>query len=164
MLKLCGALFVFGASAWMGLTLLHRLQRRVRVLQSLIYAFSQLRTEIAFLQSPLPQAAAQAAAQTGDAVFKGFASRLQAGDLPHAAMQAALLQTDCLTQSDFALLLRAAQPLGSSDVPAQTRHIEGVLTQLEAQLAQAQGGARTNGRLYMTAGVLGGMLLVILLI
>lgn len=104
------------------------------------------------------------AAQTGDGVFKAFAARLQAGDLPMDAMRVSLAGEDSLTNSDKRLLLRTAQPLGSSDTEAQCRHIENAQAQLSAQLAQAKEAAQTNGKLYMAAGVLGGLLLVILLL
>ncbi len=160
MLKLCGALLVFSAASAIGGLAYWRLQRRVQTLQGLQNAFERLRTEIAFLQTPL----AQAAERTQHRIFTAFAKCLEAGALPQTAMQSVILQEDSLLQADKDILLYAARLLGSTEVSAQCRHIDGVLTRLSAQLADAKHLVQTNGRLYIAFGVLGGLLLVILLL
>lgn len=164
MLKLCGALCVLAASALIGIAFRRRLARRVLALQGLLQAFSLLRTEIVFLQTPLAQATEKIALQCDAPVFAGFASALQENRQPDEAMRIAAAAADGLAAADAAILNRAAVSLGRSDAAAQGQHIDTVILQLKAQLQEAKALLEARGKLCTVAGVLGGMLLVILLL
>lgn len=164
MLKLCGALCIFAASALMGLAFRHRLARRVHTLQGLLQAFSLLRTEIVFLQTPLAQASEKIAAQSDTVLFDGFASVLASGKTPAEAMCIASAAADELADTDAAILNQAMVSLGCSDTVTQGQHLDTVILQLQEQLQAAKCLLEARGKLYTASGVLGGMLLVILLL
>lgn len=164
MLKLCGALCIFAASALMGIAFRRRLARRVHTLQGLLQAFSLLRTEIVFLQTPLAQASEKIASQSDTVVFEGFAAALASGKTPAEAMKIASAEADELADTDTAILNRAMVSLGCSDTVTQEQHLDAVILQLQEQLQEAKGVLEARGRLYTASGVLGGMLLVILLL
>ncbi len=164
MFKLCGALLVLGVSVYAGISNWKRMQMRVRMLSKLTAALELLSTEIVFLQTPLPQAAEKVARQTDCAVLYAFAKELKAGILPQTAMQRAVQRNEVVNAQDADLLVWIAGGLGCSDIEAQRRHIESAVQRLGVQTAQAREVLQNNGRLSVGAGVLGGLLLVIMLL
>ena len=164
MVRIFGGACVFGASALLGFGLWRRLVRRVAVLKSVLQAFRMLRTEIEFLQTPLCTAVSKIADRSADVIFTAFASALEIGESPSAAMERALDAADVLTEADQAVLREAAISLGESDAVTQGRHIEAVLGRLQACFSEAEAHLQVQGKLCMSGGMLGGVLLLILLL
>lgn len=164
MVRILGGACVFGASALLGFGLWRRLVRRVWVLKSILQAFRMLRTEIEFLQTPLCLAVRKIAERSADTIFAAFAYALEIGKNPSAAMDCALVAAEVLTDADASVLREAALSLGESDAATQGRHIEAVLGRLQTCVAEAEARVQVQGKLCMSGGMLGGMLLLILLL
>ena len=161
MFNLFGAVCVVLSASMIGLVFRRRMALRVQMLQSLLSGFSMLRTQIVFLQTPLGQAAAEIAHTTNNAVFAVFAEALHNGQTPAEAMRDATLP---LEHADARLLMTASNGLGGSDAASQSRLIDALCNRLSAQITAAEQTLATHGRLCMSAGVLCGLLLVILLL
>ncbi len=165
MLKLCGAALTFAGCSLLGIWMQRQLFKRVSLMETLAHAFSMLRTEIAFLQTPLPQAVEKAAAANPTPLLCVFSAQLKQEKTPYIAMQAALSEeSGVLTKADAAVLLRAAAQLGASDAASQAEQLCVITEQLYMQRRAAAEHAQTNGRLYMASGVFGGALLVLLML
>ncbi len=163
MLEFCGALLVLGVGGYVGIEIWKRMQRRAQLLSKFTTALELLNTEIAFLQTPLPQAAQKVSRQTDCELLHDFAKRLCTGALPQSAMQTAVKNNSALNTEDVQLLVQIAGGLGCSDIEAQKRHIDSAVKRMEMQTAKARETLQNNGRLCVGAGVLGSLLLVILL-
>ncbi len=165
MLRVLGGILLVGASSLIGFCLHRRLALRVRLLGELENAFSMLETEIVFLQTPLLQAVGSVAVAANNSVFRNFEAALADGLTPVAAMRQSLLKSGtCLTTADGDVLVYASEILGKSDAPMQSDYIQSVKKRLSEQRKQAVHTLQTTGRLYLSAGVLGGLLAVLLLL
>lgn len=155
-----------GAGAILALSL----RRRPEELGRLAAALDQLRTEIGYLTTPLPEALARVAHTTaGPAriLFDGAADGLRVGDGATAAeaWAAALARADMASAwagADRQALLDLGAALGASGRQDQLLHLAHCRDRLLALQAEARREADRSARLWLYLGALGGLGLLII--
>lgn len=136
------------------------LRRRVTYLTQLQRALLEIEDAIGFLLLPLKEIYARLALEPGavGALFQNAAP----GD--SASFEKALSSIGDLTRSDREILSSLGTFLGSSDRDNQLKNLQLCQKRLEENLSAAKENRKTNGRLYQSLGVLGGLFLAIVLL
>ncbi|MCL6637859.1 MAG: hypothetical protein K6T26_07905 [Alicyclobacillus sp.] len=169
MLKTVGAALVWVSCSLMGWRIASGYRQRPRQLQTLMQALRLLRTEVDYGATPLPQAlrqVAQRAPAPADRLWAKAAELLNEADMEVAdALHRACSEFApawSLTAADWEVVCEFGQTLGTSDLVHQMQQFDVALARLANQEAEAREASRTQARLWQYAGVLGGLLLVIL--
>lgn len=168
--KLAGAFLLIFATGSAGYVAARVLDERVILLRRLQGLLQYLATEIDFALTPFPEALTRAGKSLGPEI-RAFCSRVLAGlnegkPLTEAWEEATtFLVTESSLRPKDAEPLRALAPvLGLSDRKDQLRHLELALAQLRHLEHEAESEAIRNQKLFRYAGVLTGLLLVMLFI
>jgi stage III sporulation protein AB len=166
---LAGGCIVAGC-AGMGAVLAASLRRRPEELGRLAAAMDQLRTEIGYLATPLPDALAHVAgtvAGPARELFAGAAAGLRRGEGLTAAEAWAAAVAAADAQSAWAApdrqaLLDLGAALGASGRQDQLQHLARCRDRLLALQAEARREADRSARVWLYLGVLGGLGLLIM--
>ncbi|NLW55606.1 MAG: hypothetical protein GX050_03105 [Firmicutes bacterium] len=170
-MKNIGAILVFVAGTVVGWLYSLLLQKRVKILCSLIQCFQWLETEVGYADVTLAEAFGRIGRrvdpETG-MLFSSFAAELneERGLTAAEAWQQSLAACrDRLTLQgeDWAVLEDFGHTLGSTDREHQLNAIRQTLEKLKLQAEAAAAFRKNNERLYRYLGMAGGALIVILL-
>ncbi len=169
--KLIGGLFVVAASSGLGFQKAMEYKKRVKELNDLQAAATQLETEIRFTQAPLAQAFAVVSKTTGGTIgeiFEEASKRLdvQTGATAANAWREAVENTRTrlsLTKADLETAISFGTALGGSDVEGQLKHIAATREKLQVQLTEARESCKKNQKLFTNLGVYAGILIAVLL-
>jgi stage III sporulation protein AB len=154
-------MFIIAGCGGLGIAALFRLEGRVRQLSAFSMLAGRLECEIGFRLTPLPELPgripglkpfwdAMAYRPYGEETF-GEAWNRAAGALD-------------LLPIDRALICEMGGVLGRYDAESQAKSMDTIRRQLEISLQSARDKRAAHGRLYATAGLLGGLILAVLLI
>ncbi len=170
-MKNIGAILVFVAGTVIGWLFSLLLQKRVKLLQSLIQCFQWLETEVGYADLPLAEACGRisrrADPETGE-LFASFTAKLNEARGLTAAEAWAQSLAACqdrlaLQGEDWALLEDFGHTLGSTDREHQLNAIRQTLEKLKLQAETAAAFRGKNERLYRYLGMAGGALIILLL-
>ena len=172
MLKLIGAVMIFGSCAALGLSARQNLRRRVTAADAMLLALSLIGSEISCRRTPLPEIIAGLAENQNPTirlVFSGLRRRLREqnglslsylwrANLRDNRAEAGLGAVEC------DILCEAANYLGRYDAAEQVAGLEQVGRRLSAARAAADEELRGKGNLYRTCGIALGILVILVLI
>lgn len=172
MLKLLGAVMIFGSCAALGLSARQTLRRRVAAADAMLLALQLIESEIAGRRATLPEIIGELAENENPSVRLVFASlrrrlREQNGlslgylwrfNLRECAAEIGLGESECN------ILCEAANYLGRYDADEQLAELRQVSRRLAAARGQAAGELANKGNLYRTCGIATGILVVLVLI
>ncbi len=172
MLKLMGAVLVFGACSALGLSARQELRKRVSAADSMLLALSLIKSEITCRRTPVPEIT-DSLAENDDpvirCVFQGLQRRLRernglslgylwSQNLREAREKTGIGKTEC------GILCGAANYLGRYDAEEQAAGLDEVWRRLSAARNAAERELESKGNLYRTCGIAAGLLVILVLI
>lgn len=166
-----GAGMIVLASAYIGMELAKRLERRTTLLRHIKVALETLDTEVAFAMMPLAQALDQVSKQLPSPACDFFfqvAEKLINEDI--SALEAWEDVLDSwkinidLEEKDIEILRQFGQTLGKQDIHGQRKQIQLTQTYLNHMETMALDAQKKYQSMYRSLGLLGGILLVIMLL
>lgn len=166
-----GAALIVLASAYIGMELAKRLERRTTILRHIKVAMETLDTEVAFAMIPLAQALDQVSRQLPSPAsdfFNLVAIRLTNEDI--SALEAWEEVLDSwkvnidLEEKDIEILRQFGQTLGKQDIHGQRKQIQLTQSYLNHMESTALDAQKKYQSMYRSLGLLGGLLLVIMLL
>lgn len=172
MLKMIGAVMIFGSCAAMGLAARQSLRRRVAAADAMLISLSLIGSEISCRRAPLPEIIDELAENDNSVircVFGGLrrCMREQTGvsfgylwrmNLRDKREESGLGKTEC------DILCEAASYLGRYDAAEQTAGLALISRRLTAARDQAAVELQNKGSLYRTCGIAMGILVILVLI
>ena len=172
MLKMMGAVMVFGACAALGLSARQNLRRRVAAADAMLLALSLIGSEISCRRAPLPEIIGELAENENPTirlVFSGLRRRLrEQNGLSLSYLWRANLRDNRaeigLSTVECDILCEAANYLGRYDAAEQTAGLEQVRRRLSGAREPAAEGLQNKGNLNRTWGMPLGILVVLVLI
>ena len=172
MLKLLGAVMIFGSCAVLGLNARQTLRRRVSAADAMLLALSLIESEISCRRAPLPEIVDELAAQDNPVlktVFQSLARRLREqnglslGYLWRAALRDERERVG-LGKAECEILCDAASFLGRYNADEQTAGLAQIARRLETARGIAAEELQNKGNLYRTCGIALGLLVILVLI
>jgi len=172
MLKLMGAVLVFGSCAALGLSARQELRRRVAADDAMLLALSLICSEISCRRTPLPEIIDALANHTEpilQCVFQRLQRRLKEenglslGYLWSATLREQREQIG-LGRAECGILCSAANYLGRYDAAEQVAGLEQVSRRLLSARQSAEQELTNKGKLYRTCGIAAGLLVILVLI
>ena len=172
MLKMMGAVMVFGACAALGLSARQNLRRRVAAADAMLLALSLIGSEISCRRAPLPEIIGELAENENPTirlVFSGLRRRLrEQNGLSLSYLWRANLRDNRteigLSAVECDILCEAANYLGRYGAAEQTAGLEQVRRRLSAAREAAAEELQNKGNLYRTCGIALGILVILVLI
>ncbi len=172
MLKLMGAVLVFGACSALGISARQELRKRVAAAESMLLALSLISSEISCRRTPMPEIINELSGNDDEVikyVFSGLAGRikeqngLSLGYLWSANLRSASGHIG-LGKAECGILCSAANYLGRYDAEEQVAGLEHVSRLLSASRDAARQELMSKGNLYRTCGIAAGLLVILVLI
>lgn len=169
MVKAVGAALIVVACAGLGFQVALSYRDRPKHLADLANGLRQLKAEIEYNLTPLPQALLRVARRLGrpiDVVFASASEQLGQGDSVTEAFALAVdkcRQVSALNREDLDVLQEFARTLGTSDLEHQSQYLDGTLARLATLEREARELQRKNERMWQYLGVLTGLLIIIIL-
>ena len=169
MLRLLGALLIFGGACWAGFQADRDLLQKTKNLQQLIFALERMGQELTFRLTPLPELLAVIGEQTEGPVgsfFQNCSRHAQNGDglFSAAWTQEAQRLGEHLDHRVLDSLVCMGQAIGRYNHEEGRRQISFTVNELKECLAEAKKESRRLGPVYRTLGAGAGAILVILLL
>ena len=171
-LKASGAILVMGAAAYYAMNMSRTMERRSVELRKLYSILLQLKSEIQYMYSPLPECFRKMAVHAREPFrlwLTALADRLeeQGGDSFGAIWQeeaAHLYDNSALEQADTDCLKELSDKLGSLDVQVQVKAIDYTLLQLERNRTILESEMGQKKKVIATLSMFGGFMTLILLL
>ncbi|MGI6181356.1 MAG: stage III sporulation protein AB [Agathobaculum sp.] len=172
MLKMIGAVMIFGSCASMGLAARQNLHRRVRAADAMLLALSLIASEINCRRAPLPEIVSELSESDNaviHSVFCGLQRRMrEQTDVSFGYLWRMNLRDKReeigLGKSECDILCEAASYLGRYDAAEQAAGLALVSRRLSTARNQADDELRHKGGLYRTCGIAMGLLVILVLI
>ncbi len=172
MLRLMGAVLIFGSCAAAGLSARQSLRRRVSADDAMLLALSVMISEISCRRTPLPEIFTELAEnedRTVRSVFGGLQRRLreQQDKTLGYVWRANLRETRemiGLGRPECDILCEAANYLGRYDAAEQAAGLQRIQQRLDSARRTAADELQQKGGLYRTCGIALGLLTVLVLI
>ncbi len=172
MLKMIGAVMIFGSCASMGLAARQNLRRRVRAADAMLLALSLIGSEINCRRAPLPEIVNELAESDNAvirSVFCGLQRRMREqtdasfGYLWRMNLRDKREETG-LGRPECDILCEAASYLGRYDASEQAAGLALIARRLTTARNQAADELLRKGGLYRTCGIAMGLLMILVLI
>lgn len=170
--KILGSLLVIFSTSYYGYLLGYKQKKRLFELRCLQKNLYQLRAEIEYGRTPLPEAMG-ALGRRQDTVFSAFflsmEERLACFDgnsfyrIWKEEIEKNLQQTE-LTKQDKSKLILLGETLGYLDQSLQLRNIDLYLRTLEEEMEEENRAQKEKVRLFQLLGILGGIFLSVIMI
>lgn len=172
MIKLIGCLVILISSSGVGYIAGSRFGMRVKELRLLKISLQMLETEIAYANTPLPQALEAVYLKSSypvNQIFKNACELLKKrmySTVGEAFEKAIGMCSDILslTAEDIGILKSFGYTLGTSDIDGQLKSFKMVMKQLESQEVKAEADMGRNEKMYKNLGVLAGLAVSVLLL
>lgn len=166
MIKVLGAVLVWGGCALCGMRAAQQVRRRVRFLEDMGQAMELLERELSLNRAALPELLellSNRATQQGKMVFCSCKSDIEKGNSFIYAWGKALEQAG-LKEEERTLLSCLAQVLGRYDAQGQGQAMAHLRQELERRTARSREEARSLARVYSVLGVTAGGFLTLALL
>lgn len=169
MIRGLGAVLVLGGCGFLGWILGQRASQRTALLRQLTRALEQLRREVGFHLTPLPELLERLAEGEGGTVGTFFHRCAQGAASPEEGISVAWrTAVEDLTPDIGAeaarCMDRLGQALGRWDALREGELLTAAVEELDSLRERSEQTARQEGRLYRSLGITLGALVVILLI
>lgn len=171
MLKILGLGLIVGSASAVGFGFAANVRRQAQQLALLHQALGQMKSELLYRMTPLPELMQRLGADTGDALGQAFsccAQQLRAHrtGTVQQAMQYALDTTPhlALTGAARRALLGLCVTLGRFDVEGQCRAVDLAASRVAAELEQMEQGRAARCRSYRTLGICAGLAVAVILL
>lgn len=164
MLRLVGALMIVLAGSAIGFLKSDCLRKRAVDLGKIISGLSLLETDISYGKKTLKSALFSIGEHQKIEFFKRIAEGIDNGGIKKALEEALSQEGEYLLERDKAPILALGENLGMTDSKSQVTSIKMAVSSLYEEKADAEETYARLGRLYRSAGVLGGILGAIILI
>lgn len=171
MIKIIGCVVIVLASSGLGYMLGRRFKSRVKELGQIKTALQMFETEIAYSNTPLPDAFEIIYKKTGspvNGIFKSMSGKLK--EKTHStvgeAFKCALKEVKDLlsiNKDDVEILENFGNSLGCSDMDGQIKNFKMTINQIEIQEKRAEESRSKNERMYKNLGILAGLAIAIIL-
>ena len=166
MIKVLGAVLVWGGCALCGMRAAQQVRRRVRFLEDMGQALEMLERELSLNRVAVPELLerlSDRATYQGRTVFCSCKADIEKGNSFTYAWEKALEQAG-VKEEERTLLSCLAQVLGRYDAQGQERAVEHLRQELERRTAQRREESQALSRVYNVLGVtVGGFLSLSLL-
>jgi stage III sporulation protein AB len=156
-----GVMLLIAGCGGLGIAALFRLEGRVRTLSAFSMLAGRLECEIGFRLTPLPELPERIPALKS--FWNSMGYKPYGGESFSEAWCRAAKKLD-LPPFDRALICEMGDVLGQYDADSQAKSMDTLRRQLEISLSSAREKRKAHGRLYASAGLLGGLLLAVLLV
>jgi stage III sporulation protein AB len=156
-----GVMLILAGCGGLGIAALFRLENRVRRLSAFSMLAGRLECEIGFRQTPLPELPGRLPALKP---FWDAMAYQPYGDETFGEAWGRAAQNLDLPSIDRALICEMGEILGRYDAGSQAKSMAALRRQLDISLQSAREKRAAHGRLYATAGLLGGLLVAVLLV
>jgi len=173
MMQFAGALFVLIAGTLIGYLQSARYAARPRQIRQLMHALQRLETEIAYSQTPLPEALGRIAKIVPPPLAQLFAAIAAslADNADHRTVRQSWEQVitegwerTAMRRPEREALVRLGATLGVSERDDQIKHMRLAMHQLQAEEASAREEQQRYEKMSRSLGVLGAVLVVILML
>ena len=168
MLKAAGILLVVMGASGAGISMAWSVKRATFLIQQLLQALDQMKTEIEYRKTPLPELTRLLSLNACGAVASFFGAVSDDLHLRQETSVYAIVKKNLATSSAFSpavrnVLLNLGTGLGKYDVAGQLRAIDLALDRLRSLLQQAQTEQAARMRSYCTLGICAGLAIAIML-
>lgn len=163
-MKLVGALMLIAATTCIGINKFLLLKRRISYLEQMTAFVERISTQMRYLSAPV------------DEIIDSMRERNELPELfnelsrsPNSFADSVLEADESvyqrlgLTKADKEQLRRFACELGTSDIEGQTANCKLLKTQLEYELSIVRRDLETKGKMYLTLGIISGLMVALLL-
>lgn len=170
--KFAGIIFVMGASGYFAVNLNRTMENRGRELRRLYSLLLQLKSEIQYMSSTLPDCFRKLSSCTAEP-FKdwldGLAGRMEEkSDIVFSELWKEELERLCgmssMQQEDLEPVLELADKLGGIDLDAQLKAIDYALLHIEKNRSSLENELNQKKKVVMTLSLFAGFMVLILLL
>ncbi len=171
MLKMIGIMLILISSTKIGFSLASRLEKRKSTLEGFKNSLSMLEAEISFAQNSLSRAFYNISHTISPKVISEFYEdvymTIDAEKKPLGAAWSECLDSFsakmCISRADAQVLKNFSNRLGKSDIENELKNIHAAAALIDMQLEDAKNACNTSKKMYQSAGILTGILVVVLL-
>lgn len=170
MIKIIGCIIIVLACSGLGFMLAARYKMRVLELRSIKMSLQILETEIAYSNTPLPDAFYMVSTKSSapvNTIFVQMSTSLK--EKNHSTVGEAFSKTIdeirekmSITNEDIDILKSFGNSLGCSDTDGQIKNFNMAIKQLENQELKAEESRLKNERMYKNLGILAGLAIAII--
>lgn len=167
MVKIVGILLVILGASGTGFSMAFSVRQTVSVVQQLVSALEQMKNEISFRRTPLPELMGLLEAQSRGPVSEFFGRMAAELSQRQARSVDAIVRTQAAAIRAFSppvrqILVQLGGGLGQYDAEGQLRSIDLALLRLRGLLEQYRADQQSRIRSYCTLGICGGLAIAIL--
>lgn len=169
-MKWIGAIFLIGATTWVGFEVSYKLNHRPTHIRQLKNALQILEAEILYSQAPLKDAFQTIGSQTPYPVNTFFQQLSQQLNKQTTSLYAVwegqverLMELSCLHHNEKEILLQFGQTLGQHNFTQQQKHIDLTIHHLNRELEEARTNQAKYSKMAKSLGILCGLFVVLLL-
>ena len=172
MIKIIGCLIIILSSSTLGFLMGSKFNLRVRELKLLKVSLQMLETEIAYSNTPLPEAFDNISKRSKNPIkdiFSNMSINLYkriystVGEAFDVSIEKIKDKT-CFSKDDLEVLKSFGNSIGTSDVNGQIKAFKLVLKQLDQQEIKAEEQRCKNEKMYKSLGFLAGVAIALILI
>ena len=162
--RLVGAVLIILAGSMLGFLKSDSLKKRVDGIGKIITGLGLLQTDISYGRKNLKSALQSIGEHQEIDLFKRIAKEIDKNGIREAVSIALSEDGQYLLEKDKVPVLALAENLGMTDCGNQEIAIKRAMASLDEAKADAEAQYERLGRLYLSSGVLGGILVAIILI
>ena len=170
LIQISGSVLIMGSAAMWGVYMASRSYFRLKDLREMKRAFAVLISEISYSQSPLCEAASNVAQKSSAPVkgiftslSKGLSGKVSVSNLWSESVEHA--QPDSYFQAeDLEIFKSFGKSLGYLDKEMQIRNIEMQIDYINQKSRELESTWEKSKKMYLSLGVLGGLLAIVLLV
>lgn len=163
MLKLTGAIVIVIAGTMCGFLESDKLKKRCIMLQKIISGLVLLENEISYGKRDIKTILMSIGEIQGTELFKNAALYTESYGIKES-FEKALERESCILGTDKEIVRILSEKIGMTDAKAQIKSIRHAKGLLDLALESARQEFERSGKLYKSAGALGGLCVVILLL
>lgn len=172
MLKIIGAILIFGSSAALGLAARQTISKRVAAADAMLLALMLIRNEISYMKETMPEIMRTLAANENQIVAKVFTSLTREIELRKELSFSYLWRKNLqemqaeigLGAPECEILCQAANFLGRYNAEEQIEALKNIEQKLKISREVAAEELKSKGNLYRTSGLAVGILVILVLI
>lgn len=168
--KVIASVIVIIGGGYIGMLMSSRLSVRIMQIEEIDNAVTQLGFNISFLKMSVAKAVLSVAKSRsgaiGEILKEASVQMTKSNATPDIAFKRAVAINGhrlCITESDRNILKEFVENLGKGDTESEMNNINAVRAKLKVAEGEARGEKEKKGKLWQGAGLLGGILIVVLL-
>ncbi len=171
MLKMIGIILVIFSSTTIGFSFASRLEKRKCTLEGFKNSLSMLEAEISFAQNSLARAFYNISRVISPKIVSEFYKNIcmaiddekKTISLSWSECLDRLSAKMCISRADVQVLINFSNRLGKTDIENELKNIHNTASLIDMQLDDAKNACDASKKMYQSAGILAGILVVVLL-